>query len=251
MSDATTYVLDRGVVTITLNRPDSRNALSIELMNSLGDNLEKAMNQDETRVIVLTNNGSTFCAGANLKGDAGAEASRWGLVEILKLMQQGPKPVVGRIAGHCMGGGVGLAAACDISIASEDANFGFTEVRIGVAPAIISVVCLPKMSRADALELFLSGERVNAKRAARAGLINDVVDMDDLDAAVSQFVLKLVAGGPKALAAAKQLIYTVPSMPVDDALEWTGKLSAELFASQEAAEGMRSFRERDTPNWLP
>ena len=251
MSDATTYNLDKGVVTITLNRPDNRNALSIELMNSLGDNFEKAMAADEARVIVLTNSGSTFCAGANLKGESGAEASRWGLVDIFKMMLRGPKPVIGRIAGHCMGGGVGLAAACDISVASEDANFGFTEVRIGVAPAIISVVTLPKMNRADALELFLSGERINAKRAKRVGLINDTVDADDLDAAVSQVVLKLVAGGPKALAAAKRLVYTIPSMDVDEAFDQMAKLSAELFASEEAAEGMRAFRDRETPDWVP
>lgn len=249
MSDATLYDVRRGVATITLNRHDNRNALSIELMNSLGDNLVRATDDDAVRVIVLTNDGNTFCAGANLRGEPTDEPSRFGLVEILGLMMDGPKPVVGRIAGHCTGGGVGLAAACDISVARDDVMFGFTEVRIGVAPAIISVVCLPKMRRGDALELFLSGERVPAWRAADVGLINQAAT--DLDSAVEDIVAKLVQGGPAALAAAKQLVNRVPSMPRDEAFSWTAKLSAELFRSEEAAAGTSAFREKRPAPWVP
>jgi Enoyl-CoA hydratase/carnithine racemase len=118
--------------------------------------------------------------------------------------------VVARIAGHCVAGGIGLAAACDLSIADGAARFGFTEVRIGVAPAIISVVCLPKLRRADALELFLSGERITAARAAEVGLITRAVPAADLDAEVAAVVARLLAGGPSALAAAKRLVYTIP-----------------------------------------
>jgi methylglutaconyl-CoA hydratase len=249
MSDATLYGVRAGVATITLNRHDNRNALSIELMNSLGDNLAQATSDDDVRVIVLTNDGNTFCAGANLRGEPTDEPSRFGLVEILELMMDGPKPVVGRIAGHCTGGGVGLAAACDISVARDDVVFGFTEVRIGVAPAIISVVCLPKMRRGDALELFMSGERVPAWRAADVGLINQAAT--DLDTAVDEIVAKLVHGGPNALAAAKQLVHRVPSMPRDDAFAWTAKVSTELFRSDEAAAGMKAFREKTTAPWVP
>jgi enoyl-CoA hydratase/carnithine racemase len=148
-----------------------------------------------------------------------------------------------------MGGGVGLAAACDISIAADDVRFGFTEVRIGVAPAMISVVCLPKMRPADANELFLSGERITAGRAAEVGLINRAVARDHLDAAVEELVGKLRAGGPNALAAAKQLLVKVPGMEKADAFAWTSKLSAELFASDEAAAGMAAFREKKLPPW--
>jgi methylglutaconyl-CoA hydratase len=249
MSDATLYDVRSGVATITLNRHENRNALSIELMNSLGDDMTTAMSSDDVRVIVLTNDGNTFCAGANLRGEPTDEKPRFGLVEILELMMDGPKPVVGRIAGHCTGGGVGLAAACDISVARDDVVFGFTEVRIGVAPAIISVVCLPKMRRGDALELFLSGERVPAWRAADVGLINQAAT--DLDSAVDELVGKLVLGGPNALAAAKQLVYRVPSMPRDEAFTWTAKVSAELFRSDEAAAGTRAFREKATAPWVP
>jgi enoyl-CoA hydratase/carnithine racemase len=249
MSDAVLYSLEKGVATLTLNRPDNRNALSIELLNALGDRLSEAMGSDDVRVIVLTNEGNTFCAGANLRGEPTDEKSRFGLVEIFELMLDGPKPIVGHIAGHCMGGGVGLAAACDISIASEDVQFGFTEVRIGVAPAIISVVVLPKMRRADALELFLSGERISASRAAEVGLINQTAPANHVDDAVKEMVDKLILGGPNALAAAKSMVYRVPSMERTEAFKRMAKLSAELFGSDEARLGMTARREKSQPEW--
>lgn len=250
MSDATLYDIDRGVATITLNREDNRNALSVELMNSLGDNIERAMVDDAARIIVLTNVGNTFCAGADLKGGS-SKPARHSLPRILVAMQDGPKPVVGKIDGHCTGGGNGLAAACDISIAANDVFFAFTEVRIGVAPAIISVVCLPKMRRADAAELFLTGRRCPAPRAAEIGLINKAVPKEGLDAAVDELVGDLVAGGPKALATAKGLVYKVPAMDRSDAFAWTEKLSADLFRSEEAAAGIRAFREKGQAPWVP
>jgi enoyl-CoA hydratase/carnithine racemase len=251
VTDATLLRVERGIATITLNRPGNRNALSVELMNSLGDNLTSALADGAVRVVVLTNEGNTFCAGANLRDEPTDEPPRYGLVEILQMMLDSPKPIVGRIAGHCTGGGNGLAAACDISIAAEDVFFAFTEVRIGVAPAIISVVCLPKLRRADALELFLTGKRVMATRIAEMGMINLAAPRDELDAAVGDLVDDLIAGGPKALAASKELINKVPSMSRDDAFAWTGKLSPELFGSDEAAEGIRAFREKSKPSWVP
>lgn len=248
-SDATVCSVERGIATITLDRPDNRNALSAELVDSLGDNLENAMSDDAVRVIVLTNEGNTFCAGADLKGGAGQP--RHSLVSILEAMMDGPKPVVGRIAGHCTGGGNGLAAACDISIAADDVFFAFTEVRIGVAPAIISVVCLPKMRRADALELFLTGERAMAPRAAEIGLINRSVPREQLDTAVDELATSLAAGGPAALAACKQLVYKVPDTGRTEAFDWTAKLSAELFRSDEAAAGIKAFREKSAAPWVP
>ena len=250
MSDATLYSLERGVATITLDRPDNRNALSVELVNSLGDHMQQAMSDDDVRLIVLTNESNTFCAGADLKGGS-TEQPRHTLVTILEAMQDGPKPVVGRIAGHCTGGGNGLAAACDVSIAADDVFFAFTEVRIGVAPAIISVVCLPKLRRADAAELFLTGKRCPAPRAAEIGLINRCVARAELDDAVAELCADLLAGGPHALAACKQLVYRVPYMDRGDAFGWTEKLSAELFRSEEAAAGIKAFREKSTAPWVP
>ncbi|HEX7166872.1 MAG TPA: enoyl-CoA hydratase-related protein [Acidimicrobiales bacterium] len=249
---ATRYDVDAGVATITLARPGNANALSAELVDSLGDNLERAIGDENVRVVVLTHDGRTFCAGADLKSRAkGAPGSgpRHDLVGVLTTILDSPKPVVGRIAGHCMGGGVGLAAACDISVVADTAKFGFTEVRIGVAPAIISVVCLPKLRRADALELFLTGERIEAARAAEVGLVNQVVPAGAIDTAVGEVVAKLRAGGPNALAAAKQLVARVPELSRADAFAWTAELSATLFRSEEAAAGMAAFRDRTAPPW--
>ena len=195
-TDAALLSIEGGVATITLNQPDNKNALSVDLMNALGDHLLTAEADDAVRVcvrctifffmrlsplsgrysithclgtcimqvVLLTNAGNTFCAGADLKGKS-ENKPRHSLVDVMSAIIDCPKPVIGRIAGHCTGGGVGLASACDISIVPDNALFGFTEVRLGVCPAVISVVCLPKLRRADASELFLSGERVTARLA--------------------------------------------------------------------------------------
>ena len=249
-TDATTLAVDRGVATITLARPEQRNALSAELVDSLGDDLAAAVADDDVRVVVLTNEGTVFCAGADLRTGR-SSGERHGLVDVLAAILDAPKPVVGRIAGHCVGGGVGLAAACDLSVIADDALVGFTEVRLGVAPAMISVVCLPKLRRADASELFLTGERIPAARAVEVGLLNRVAARDDLDVEVGRLVDRVLAGGPAALAAAKRIITAVPAMDRDDAFDRMDRLAADLFASEEAAEGMAAFREKRPARWVP
>jgi methylglutaconyl-CoA hydratase len=262
MSDeAVRYAVQDAVATLTMDQPHNRNALTPALMAGLAEGLAAALADESVGVIVLTNTGPAFCAGADLSGaSAAAQAStgrrrggarRDGLAELLADIQDSTKPVVARIAGHCMGGGVGLAAACDLSLAGDAAKFGFTEVRVGVAPAIISVVCLPKLRRADALELFLSGERIGAARAAEVGLITRAVPAADLDAEVAAMVARLLAGGPSALAAAKRLVYTIPGMDREAAFTRTTEVSQALFASAEAAEGMAAFREKRLPSWAP
>lgn len=241
--------VDLGVGTITLNRPKQKNSLGAEIINGLGDSLKSCFANDEVRIVVLTNSGNTFCAGANLKDTK--EKPRYNLVEIFQMMQSGPKVILGRIAGHCTGGGVGLASACDISVIGNTAEVGFTEVRIGVAPAIISVVCLPKMRRADAAELMLSGEKISGSRAAQAGLINYSVPPEELDAKVAEIAGKLVRGGPDALADTKKLVYQVPSMPVEEAFSWTAKMSLARFASAEAKQGIAAFNKRIDAPWVP
>lgn len=250
MSDAVTYEVAGGVATLTLNQVDNRNAITPALLDGLGAGLESAMADDSIRVVVLTNNGPAFSAGADLKG-GGLAPSKFDLPRILGAIQDSPKPVVGRIAGHCMGGGVGLAAACDISVARSDVMFGFTEVRIGAAPAIISVVCLPKMRRGDALELFLSGERITAKRAQDVGLINSIAGEREFDQALESIVGKLLAGGPRALAASKRLVFEVPGLDRQAAFSLTAETSRQLFSSSEAREGMAAFREKRPPSWAP
>jgi methylglutaconyl-CoA hydratase len=246
---ACTLVVEHGVGTITLNRPKQKNSLGGELINSLCDNLKACGSNDEVRMIVLTNAGNTFCAGANLKG--GGEAARYSIVDLFKIMQECPKVILGKINGHCTGGGVGVASACDISVISKTAEVGFTEVRIGVAPAIISVVCLPKMRRADAAELMLSGEKFSGERAAEVGLINYCVAPDAIDAKVSEIAAKLVRGGPGALADTKSLVYRVPSMPVSEAFKWTAEMSGRRFQSEEAMQGIMAFNKREDAPWIP
>jgi methylglutaconyl-CoA hydratase len=249
---AVDYSIAGSVATLRMDQPHNRNALTPALLNGLGDGLVAAVTDPSVRVIVLTHTGPAFCAGADLSAGRAepAEVPRFGLAEILAAIQDSPKPVVARIDGHCLGGGVGLAAACDLSVAADTATFAFTEVRIGVAPAIISVVCLPKLRRADALELFLTGERIPAARAAALGLITSAAPGSELDAAVGALVSKLVAGGSQALAAAKRLIYEVPAMERAEAFARTVELSQALFASDEAAEGMAAFREKRRPSWV-
>ncbi|MXW99600.1 MAG: enoyl-CoA hydratase [Acidimicrobiaceae bacterium] len=245
---------DRGVVTVTLADEANRNALSRRLLAELSVVLDDADADPAVRVVVLTNSGRVFCAGADLRESSTSVDNNVVVVrasELFGRFRRSGKPYVGRIAGHCVAGGMGLAAAMDISIARDDARFGFTEVRVGVAPAMISVLCLPKMRRAEATAAFLRGNRFSAAEAVRLGLINGAVAPESLDDEVEAVVTDLLAGGPSALAAAKQLVDRVPEMPFDDGLDWAERLSAELFASDEAAEGMDAFLNKRTPEWVP
>lgn len=245
--------LANGVMTITLSDEERRNALSRQLLIELVDAIDAVDRDPEIRVAVLTNKGHVFCAGANLAERTSAPSSDARTVEISEVFQRirhSPKPFVGRLAGHCVAGGVGLAAVMDISVAIETAMFGFTEVRVGVAPAMISVVCLPKMRLADAQAAFLRGNRFSAAEAARMGLINEVVTAEDLDREVTSIINDLLAGEPKAIAAAKQLTVVVPSMPTDDAFAWTTGVSTGLFSSDEAKEGMTAFLEKRPAAWV-
>lgn len=246
---------DRGVVTVTLADESNRNALSRRLLRELSAVLDDADTDPAVRVVVLTNAGRVFCAGADLRESSGAAVDDNAVVvgarDLFGRFRRSPKPYVGRIAGHCVAGGIGLAAAMDISIARDDAKFGFTEVRVGVAPAMISVLCLPKMRRSEATAAFLRGNRFGAADAARLGLINAAVPAESLDTEVESVVADLLAGGPLALAASKQLVDRVPEMSFDEALGWTERLSAELFAGEEAAEGMDAFLKKRTPSWVP
>jgi methylglutaconyl-CoA hydratase len=238
------------VMTITLSDEERRNALSDEMITALMDAIDDAEGDSEIRVVVLTNKGSVFCAGANLSQRSASTRGRFQLYELLRRISISPKPFVGRLAGHCVAGGVGLAAVTDVSVAIDSATFGFSEVRIGVAPAIISVVCLPKMRRGDAQSAFLRGNRFSATEAANLGLINMAVAPEDLDSQVEAIVNDLLAGEPHALAAVKLLTSSVPSMSEEEAFAWTAELSATLFASDEAKEGMRAFLEKRPASWV-
>ncbi len=241
-----------GVLTVTLADVENRNALGATVINGLVDALDQAEADDGVRAVLVTNEGNTFCAGANLKEQSGAaEGARpkSGLPELLVRIQKCPVPFVGKIRGHVVGGGNGLVAALDIAIAQDDVKFGFTEVRLGVAPAIISVVCLPKMRQGEAMEAFLRGNRFPAARAAELGLISRAVPADALDDEVEAVLADLRLGGPKALGFAKRLVHEVPGMEQEEAFAWTAELSQSLFRGDEAAAGMRAFLKREKPPW--
>jgi methylglutaconyl-CoA hydratase len=250
--DPVRVTTERGVMTVTLTDVENRNALGAGLLMGIHEALLAANADDAVRAVVITNEGNTFCAGANLKEQSGASgrgAAAIGFDELLQQIQSSPKPIVGRIAGHVVGGGNGLASALDISIAAEDVKFGFTEVRLGVVPAIISVVCLPKMRHGEAMEAFLRGNRFPARRAAELGLINRAVPAAELDAAVEEVLADLRKGGPNALGFAKRLVYEVPAMSQKDAFQWTTRLSGDLFRSEEAAAGMKAFLKKQPAPW--
>jgi len=243
--------LDGGVLTVTMVDEDNRNALSSALVGELVAALDVADADPAVRVVVLTNSGRVFCAGADLSERSSGDKPtvKVDAANLFSRFRRSPKVYVGRIAGHCVAGGMGLAAAMDLSVAVDAAKNGFTEVRRGLAPAMISVLCLPRMRPADAAEAMLLGNRMTGTDAARMGLVNRAVPADELDDVVDGFVTDLLAGGPDALAATKQLLVRVPGMPIEEAFVWTAELSAELFRSDEAQEGMRAFLEKRSPDW--
>lgn len=244
-----TYAVADGVATLTLAEPESKNSLTPAIIDGLIGGIAQACSDDQVRVILLTNEGNTFCAGANLKDRD--YSTRHTVVDLFTAILDAPKPVVGKLAGHCFAGGIGIAAACDISIGFADAMFGFTEVRLGVVPAIISVVCVPKMRIGDARELMLTGRRFSAAHAAEVGLINEAVTASELDARANEVVRHLIAGGPRALQVTKNLINRMPQLDRDAALKEMATLSKTMFDSAEAAEGLAAFRERRAPSWIP
>jgi methylglutaconyl-CoA hydratase len=238
---------------ITLDSPSNRNALSGPLVSELGTHLRTAIADPAVRAIVLTGNGPAFCAGADLKnrGDAVAPGSgaKNPFVEILQLMWDGPKPVIVAANGHAFGGGVGLIAAADIAIVVEGATLSFSEVRVGVIPAMISVVVLPKLGVHHAMRLFLTGARFDAAAARDYGLVHRVVAPTELAAAVQEEVDAIALGGPNAVAEAKRLIRTVARVPMTEGFAYAEAKIAELFASPEAAEGMMAFATKRKPSW--
>jgi methylglutaconyl-CoA hydratase len=249
---STKYEVRARTAWIALDSPASRNALSSELIGELGAHLRAAIADEAVRVIVLTGNGPAFCAGADLKSGGGAAAggtARNPFVEILELMWDGPKPVIAAVNGHAFGGGVGLVAAADIAIAVDTAKFAFSEVRVGVIPAMISVVVLPKLGIHQGMRLFLTGETFDAARALQYGLLHRVVPPDQLLQAVEQEAALIALGGPNAVREAKQLVRTIPRLSMEDGFAYAAEKIAGLFASPEAAEGMAAFVGKRKPPW--
>lgn len=248
------YTSSAGVATITLDSPHNRNALSTQLRGELSSGLSRAQRDDDVRVIVLEHTGTVFCAGMDLKEAKGSDSEEQGVNEFPRLLEQiwtSRKPVIAKLAGPARAGGIGMVAAADIAVAATEATFAFTEVRIGVIPAIISVTVLPRLSSRAAHELFLTGETFDATRAADIGLINSAVPAERLDAEVTRFVDALTRGGPTALAATKDLLRETPAASMSEAFAAMTERSAEFFASAEGQEGMAAFAQKRKPSWVP
>ena len=244
---------DRGVATITLDSPANRNALSAQLRRELIAHLGAALSDDGVRVIVLTHTGTVFCAGMDLKEANGAGAHEQGVNEVPRILQtlwDSPKPIIARLTGPARAGGVGLVAACDIAIAADTATFAFSEVRLGVVPAVISVTVLPRLLPRAAHELFLTGETFDATRAAAIGLLNRAVASEDVDAEVSRYVDMLRLGAPAALSGVKDLLRRERPTSLAEDFAQMNALSAEFFAGEDGQEGIRAFVEKRRPNWV-
>ncbi|NSC22339.1 enoyl-CoA hydratase family protein [Streptomyces albus subsp. chlorinus] len=242
-----------GVRTLTLDSPHNRNALSARLVARLYDALERAGADSGVRAVLLTHTGSTFCAGADLSEAVSAEEGGapadgpLALARLLRTVVEFPKPVVARVTGHVRAGGTGLLAACDISVAGPGATFAFTEARIGVAPAVISMTVLPRTDPRALARYYLTGERFGPHEAARIGLVT--LAADDVDEALAPVLDGLRRGSPQGLAASKRLVTREVLAAFDRDTGTLADLSARLFASDEAREGMTAFLERREPEW--
>lgn len=246
-----------GVATLTLDSPPNRNALSAVLMAQLADGLAAAMADPEVRVLVLSHTGRVFCSGMDLAEARGGAAGQQGvhaLPRLLETLWTSPKPVVASVGGAARAGGVGLLAACDIAVAARSATFAFTEVRLGIVPAVISVTVLPRLTSRAGHELLLTGEVFDGTRAAAVGLVNGVVDDGDLDAEVDRYASMLALGAPGALRDTKRLLVeaSTPSGPtMAERFDALVALSAERFASEEGQEGIAAFTEKRPARWVP
>ncbi|CAL9515085.1 enoyl-CoA hydratase family protein [Streptomyces sp. enrichment culture] len=235
---------NRGVETLSLDAPERRNALSATLVGDLAAALADAGKDPGVRAVVLTHTGNTFSAGADLKDPPDPSA----LVGLLRQIVELPKPVVARVTGHVRAGGLGLLAACDSGVASRAATFAFTEVRIGVAPAVISLPLLPRTDPRALARYYLTGERFDADEAARIGLLTAAGE--DVDDALAPVLDGLRRSAPEALAETKWLLTARVLETFDRDADALTALSARLFASAPAREGMTAFLERRDPEWV-
>jgi enoyl-CoA hydratase len=250
------YAVDGHVARLTLNSPHNRNALSTTLVSQLHQGLRDATADAAVRAAVLGHTGNTFCAGADLsEGSAATSADPFEMAAeraretaaLLRAIVESPLPVIVAIDGHVRAGGMGLVGACDIAVAGPRSTFALTEARIGVAPAIISLTLLPKMSARAAARYYLTGETFDAATAAAIGLIT--MAADDVDAAVASLAADIGHASPQGLAASKALTTAAILDGFDRDAERLSADSARLFVSDEAREGMLAFLQKRPPQW--
>jgi methylglutaconyl-CoA hydratase len=248
-----------GAAWLTLDRPEIHNAFDDRLIEELTATLDQLAQDEAVRVVVLTGAGRSFSAGADLNwmrrtstyGEDENLRDANALAALMKALYELPKPTVARVNGAALGGGTGLVACCDVVVASEDALFGTTEVRLGIMPAVIGPYVVAAIGARQARRLMLTGERITADDAARIGLVHEVVPAEQLDAAVDKVVSGLLKGAPRAIAAAKRLVQDLVNRPIDqDLIDDTARRIATLRRTPEAREGLGAFLEKRKPGWI-
>lgn len=251
-TEQTLYDIRNGGAWITLDRPEKRNALSPTLVAETYNHILAANQDDDVRCVVITGTPPAFCAGADLKAKRGQETGDADIPypRLLMQIQDNHKPVIAAVNGAAFAGGLGIVGAADISITADDVVFSFSEVRLGLIPAMISVVCLPKLGTHHGMKLFLTGARFTAGQAVDMGLVHRAVPGDRLAAAVQEEIDMICLGGPNAVADAKKLVRRVPLMSREDGFAETAPWTARLFGSEEGTEGMAAFREKRKPSWV-
>jgi methylglutaconyl-CoA hydratase len=262
MADNVLLEIDRrGIATLTLNRPEVHNAFDAALVLQLTELLVEIKSRRDVRIVVLTGAGRSFSAGADvnwMRAMAGCSEDEnfedaLHLADLMALLNSLPLPTVACVNGHAYGGGVGLLACCDIVLASNEARFALSEVRLGLVPAVISPYVVAAIGERNARRLFLSGEAMNAKLARRVGLVHEIAKPNKLDAALEDQIGLLLQGGPNALRESKELIFTVTggAISADAALKHrTAQIIAQLRVSPEGQEGLAAFLEKRRPAWM-
>lgn len=248
--------IERGIARVTLNRPEVRNAFNGTMLKELHHAFTSF--DESVRLVVLTGEGKAFCAGADMRwmaesrklddADNAQDASL--MMDLFRAIDESPRPVIGRINGPTVGGGLGLLACCDIVVSVDTVRFGFTEVKLGVVPAVISPFVMQKMDITAARRYFLTGELFDAHEAKRLGLVHEVVAAPELDATVDQLAETILRVAPGAVAEAKALIRMVKGRPSDEILHEAVKTIARLRVSDEALEGFAAFLEKRKPAWV-
>jgi methylglutaconyl-CoA hydratase len=251
--------IENKVCRVTLSRPDVHNAFNSLLIEELRQAFEDAARRgpDELRAVVLAGEGKSFCAGADVNwmreslelGEEENVADALRMASMFDTINKCPVPVIGRIHGAALGGGMGLAAVCDIVIMAQGTVCAFSEAKLGIAPAVISPYVLAKIGQSQARALFLTAERFRAERALQIGLAHYVVPAEELDVEVERVLKEVMSSSPSAIARAKQLIMAVPRLSPDEAMKRTAEAIAALRVSREGQEGLRAFLERRTPDW--
>jgi methylglutaconyl-CoA hydratase len=245
------------VATVTLNRPEVHNAFNALLIAELTRAFGLLATRNDVHVIVLKGNGPSFCAGADINwmrdsldySTEGNIADALRMSDMFSAIRDAPQPVVGRVHGAALGGGMGLVAVCDISVAASDTRFGFTEARLGIVPAVISRFVVPKIGESWARALFLTAERFDAARAERIGIIHHVAAPEALDAVVVSVLSSLRACGPQALRTVKTLLHGLTELAEAEQRQFTAQTIARARTGDEGQEGLRAFLEKREPSW--